>query len=101
MGKLRGNCYVCCEAIYHLLGGKAAGWQPMCMRWEGDTHWFLRRRVVGDVYMTFDPTASQFKVKPDYSLARGKGFLTKGPSRRARALMEKLLWQDPKEKAQR
>jgi hypothetical protein len=25
----RGNCYYTSEALYHILGGKAAGWKPM------------------------------------------------------------------------
>jgi hypothetical protein len=84
----RGNCYVTCEALYHLMGGKAAGWKPMCLKWENDNHWYLQR---GETIV--DPTASQFKTTPDYALGKGKGFLTKAPSRRARELMAKMLWQ--------
>ena len=29
--KRRGNCYVTCEALYHLLGGKAAHYTPRVM----------------------------------------------------------------------
>lgn len=85
---MRGNCYVTCEALYHLLGGKAAGWTPAWLKHEGDTHWILRRN--GEV---LDPTVKQFKRKPDYSKARGSGFLTRRPSKRARALMKVMLWQ--------
>lgn len=31
----RGNCYVTSEALYHLLGGKAAGWTPHSLKHEG------------------------------------------------------------------
>lgn len=86
---MRGNCYTTCEALYHLLGGKTAGWTPMNMRHEGDSHWFLRNRN-GTV---LDPTAAQFKTPPDHSKARGRGFLTKRPSKRAQDLMQKLVWQ--------
>ena len=100
--KHRGNCYVTCEALYHLLGGKKNGYMPMVMRHEGDTHWFLRwedpDHLVSNsmwsrppVYL--DPTASQFKSKPRYSKARGCGFLTKKPSKRAKELMKKMVWQ--------
>jgi hypothetical protein len=86
---MRGNCYVTCEALFHLLGGREAGYIPMVMRHEGDTHWFLKHSSG----LILDPTVSQFKTIPDYSKAQGCGFLTKQPSIRARALMEKLVWQ--------
>lgn len=85
----RGNCYVTCEALYHLLGGKHAGYKPMCMRHEGDTHWFLQHSSG----LIIDPTVSQFKTKPDYTKARGKGFLTKNASSRAVKLMHELVFQ--------
>ena len=86
---MRGNCYVTSEALYHLLGGRAAGYTPMTMKHEGDTHWFLRHRSG----LILDPTVSQFKERPDYTQARGSGFLTREPSKRARALMKALVWQ--------
>lgn len=89
----RGNCYVTCEALYHLLGGVESGWEPMTIRHEGDTHWFLTKVIYSGHAEVLDPTASQFKTAPDYSKARGCGFLTKEPSKRARALMERMLWQ--------
>lgn len=85
----RGNCYVTCEALYHLLGGRDGHWKPMVMRHEGDTHWFLKHED-GHV---IDPTADQFETKPDYSQARGCGFLTKEPSRRACDMMNRMLYQ--------
>lgn len=113
----RGNCYVTCEALYHLLGGKAAGWKPMTLRHEGDTHWYLIKlewdpelgpwldRDKGLIKggwverVRLDPTVSQFKTPPDYSKGRGRGFLTKKPSKRARAMMQAMVWQDtPKRK---
>lgn len=90
-GKMsRGNCYVTSEAVYHLLGGKAAGWKPMRMRHEGDVHWFLKH-VSGII---LDLTVNQFDSVPDYTQARGAGFLTKRPSARAQVLMHKLIWQE-------
>ena len=90
-GLRRGNCYVTSEAAYHLLGGKAAGWTPMRMRHEGDTHWFLRHRSG----FVLDLTLPQFNHLPDYSKARGAGFLTREPSARARAMIKAMLWQEP------
>ena len=98
----RGNCYVTCEALYHLLGGAEAGYVPHTVRHEGAVHWYLVR--ARDFHLglklgtledrqVIDPTVSQFKTTPDYSKGRGRGFLTKKPSKRARALMDKLVWQ--------
>lgn len=85
----RGNCYVTCEALYHLLGGRKAGYVPHRVKHEGDTHWYL---VLDRTYI-IDPTASQFKTPPPYEKGRGAGFLTKKPSRRARDMMKHLVWQ--------
>ena len=87
---MRGNCYVTCECLYHLLGGKQAGYTPMFIRHEGDSHWFLKH----ESGLILDPTVSQFKSKPDYSQAIGKGFLTKAPSARAGKLMFQLVYQE-------
>lgn len=89
----RGNCYVTCEALYHLLGGKKAGYVPHRLRHEGDVHWYLVHRATGEGDMIIDPTVSQFKTRPDYSKGVGAGFLTKKPSKRARDMMRRLVWQ--------
>jgi hypothetical protein len=86
----RGNCYVASEALFHLLGGKAAGYKPMRMHTGTDTHWFLMHVETG---LVLDPTASQFDTPPDYSKAVGCGFLTKDPSKRAKKLMQEIVWQ--------
>lgn len=119
--KHRGNCYVTCEALYHLL--KQAGeWTPgngwgelvpHRVRHEGDVHWYLVLRLVDGFheyrdlrtkqtrykqrfrYVYLDPTSSQFKTRPPYEEGRASGFLTKEPSKRARELMKKLVWQEP------
>lgn len=102
----RGNCYVTCEALYHLLGGIASGWVPHTVRHEGDVHWYLvstESVVLGSVWhdgsrivtpAILDPTAQQFSTPPPYHLGRGRGFLTKKPSKRAAALMKAMLWQE-------
>lgn len=98
--KKRGNCYVTCEALYHLLGGARAGYTPCTVHHEGDVHWYLVHtvRVLGSNGVNYitsivDPTVSQFKTKPPYEMGRGRGFLTKKPSKRAVALMKTLVWQ--------
>lgn len=103
----RGNCYVTCEALYHLLGGAASGWVPHTVRHEGDVHWYLVRTQrfytawsihpsagsMAPPFEVLDPTAAQFRTPPPYERGVGRGFLTRGPSRRARELMEAMLWQ--------
>lgn len=86
MNQQKGNCYAASEALYHILG---AEWKPMVMRVRGGTHWFLRHNSG----IVIDPSIQQFKKKkPDYSKARGCGFLTKKPSKRAKELMSKLTF---------
>jgi hypothetical protein len=86
----RGNCYVTSEALFHLLGGKRAGWTPMRLRVGRETHWFLRHTSG----LVIDVTSRQFPRAPRYAKARGCGFLTRRPSRRARTLMRQLVWQE-------
>ena len=78
------------EALYHLLGGKGAGWKPMTLKHEGVTHWYLTNTITGQL---LDPTAVQFATWPDHAKGRGRGFLTKMPSDRARKLMDRIVWQ--------
>jgi|GEM_PF-1893269 len=77
-----GHCYVAAEALFHQLGGKAAGYTPMFIRHEGQPHWFLR----GPDGSILDPTAGQFRTPVPYSSAVAKGFLTTAPSKRAQEL---------------
>lgn len=90
----RGNCYVTSEAVYHLWA-RAAGFVPATVRWEGDVHWFLRRRTLAGTggFEVMDLTRAQFLSTPPYSTARGRGFMTAKPSKRARQLMSRLVWQ--------
>lgn len=119
--KRRGNCYVTCEALFHLLKRAGEwipghGWGqivPHRVRHEGDVHWYLVVRIHDGYHEYFDrrgsrrykdkfrsvyvdPTSSQFKTRPPYEEGRASGFLTKEPSKRARALMDQLVWQEPK-----
>lgn len=81
-----GHCYIAAEALFHLLGGKEAGYTAYVMRVDDDTHWFLKDRK-GKI---LDPTAAQFPDGVDYSKGRPCGFLTKKPSRRAQYLIDKV-----------
>lgn len=80
---MEGHCYIAAEAAYHLLGGAPAGWTPINLHHEGGPHWALRH-ADGTIV---DPTADQFDAPPDYTRARGRGFLTRKPSRRAAIVM--------------
>lgn len=87
-----GHCYIVAEAMYH--HGKAIGYnvRPMFIRHEGQPHWFVEAEIVPGGWQYIDPTASQFETPVPYELAKGKGFLTKQPSKRARILMERMGW---------
>lgn len=83
---LRGHCYVASEALYHILGGKSSGLTPCSLKVGQETHWFLRDSE-GTI---LDPTAGQFEEPPDYNLGRGRGFLTRSPSKRAEILIYRV-----------
>ena len=84
-------CYPAAEALYHLLGGKAAGYTPHTLKHEGGTHWFLKH-ADGSI---IDPTADQFSTPPPYHAAAGRGFLTARPSKRARTIMQRIAMHQP------
>lgn len=84
--RLAGHCYVASEALYHLLGGRAAGWTPEHIKHEGVSHWYLRH-ASGEV---LDPTVAQFSTTPDYRQGCPKGFLTRNPSKRACVVLSRL-----------
>lgn len=89
-GPRRGNCYAASESAFWLLGGKDAGWTPQVMEHEGASHWFLKHSSG----LILNLTVSQFRRKPDYTKARGCGFLTVKPSKKAKRLMDAIVWQE-------
>lgn len=84
--QLKGHCYVASEAFYHLCNNSSE-WKPGTLRHEGDIHWLLKHRKTGEVV---DITATQFTRLPDYDKFRGRGFLTKSPSKRTQKLIKKI-----------
>jgi hypothetical protein len=81
---LHGHCYAASEALYHLLGGKRAGW----MATHGEGHWWLENRSTGE---RLDPTAGQYQDRePPYDMGRRAGFLTKKPSQRAQTIIDRV-----------
>ncbi|WNM70333.1 NUDIX hydrolase [Myxococcus phage Mx1] len=83
---LAGHCYVASEALYHMLGGEKSGWVPQSIQHEGGPHWYLKHKHSGTI---LDPTSSQFKTPVPYEQGRGRGFLTKAPSKRAQVVIER------------
>jgi GNAT superfamily N-acetyltransferase len=85
--ELAGHCYVSCEALFHMMGGHESGWVPQNVKHEGDQHWYLRHSKTGEI---LDPTASQFRTPVPYHQGRGRGFLTKQPSKRAQEVINRV-----------
>jgi len=80
---------VAAESLYHL-AAKRGGFKPQVISKleAGETHWFLQD-AAGTV---LDPTFDQFNGVDYtlYKLGRGCGFLTKQPSKRAKALISRV-----------
>ena len=77
-----GHCYAASEAIYHML----SGCKPMQINHEGGSHWYL----LGPSGEVLDATADQFSTPVPYNLGKGKGFLTKAPSKRATEIIRRV-----------
>jgi hypothetical protein len=84
--KTFGHCYVVSEVAYYLLGGKESGWTPQHINHIGRSHWYLKHES-GAI---LDLTASQFHTPINYEEGKGKGFMTKEPSKRAKMLMRRM-----------
>lgn len=87
---LFGHCYAASEALFHLLGGKNAGYVPMRSPSQFGTHWWIRDK--NGNYL--DPTAEQFTsigIKLPYDKGIGAGFLTgQKPSKRALEIIKRV-----------
>lgn len=85
-------CYAASEVYYHLAGGKDAGLTPVYMPEpvpSEEKHWAIRMPDASILDLTVEQYGG---LTPDYSQAKGCGFLTKGPSKRACNLLERLLY---------
>jgi hypothetical protein len=85
---LAGHCYVASEALHHLLQAENIDTKPMHVKVKGTSHWFL----VTETGLILDATWMQFGAygNVDYAAAKGKGFLTLAPSKRAVSLMAEV-----------
>lgn len=81
-----GHCYVASEAVYHLARKAGIDLKPMFLYHESTPHWYLM-----DSEEILDPTKEQFTSLVDYHKGKGKGFLTKHPSKRAAELIRRSL----------
>lgn len=85
-GRIGGNCYVASEAVYHMMGPRERKrWSPANMKHRGISHWFLLRED-GAIC---DPTGDKMPGRLEYDKAKRLGFLTTGPSARARELIDR------------
>lgn len=80
----KGDCYYATEAMYHLLGGKEAGYVPFV----NNAHWFLKSST-GKVV---DPTG------PGSQMGQPKQLVTSQPSLKAVGLIDTLIRQAPLKK---
>ena len=90
---MAGHCAVATQSLYHLLGGKRAGYTPMQLWHEGASHWYLRAKD-GHV---LDATADQFRTSVPYHEGVARGFMTprqgrrtQPPSRRAQMVIDRV-----------
>lgn len=84
---LAGHCYVASEAAHHLLKRIGVHSTPMQATVDGISHWWLRL----DDGSVLDITSDQFDdPAPFYKVGKGKGFLTKKPSKRAQILIDRV-----------
>lgn len=87
-----GHCYVATETLYHLLGGKEAGWSGYCLSYDKpgvwgpgkETHWWLQN-ADGQL---IDATADQFETPVPYERGSKKAFVT-----------NRILGADPSERS--
>ena len=84
--RLKGHCYVASEAFKYL-SENPDDWKPGTLRHESDIHWVLKHRITGEIV---DLTVGQFKTVPLYATFRGRGFLTKLPSKRTQILIGRI-----------
>lgn len=108
-----GHCAVATEALYHIAGGREAGFIPTVCAYQADdkgmyfgpdaqkegrhreTHWWLRapndkgERGKGDI---LDVTVGQYDEPFPYEKGRGTGFMQpqKKPSKRAQIVIDRV-----------
>lgn len=79
-----GYCYIYAESLYHYAQALGLCVKVKCLRLEGlETHWWVEYQ--GEVYDVTPP-----RTPFPYSLGKGKGFLTKNPSKRAALLASRV-----------
>lgn len=79
-----GDCYHATEALYHLLGGREAGYEPQ----SSNSHWFLK----GPTGKILDPTGGDVKA------GSPKKLVTTAPSSKAMGLIDAVIRRGPLKK---
>lgn len=86
---LGGHCYAASEAFFHMAGGREAGLRPhMKKSDDGSSHWWLVDGN-GSVIEMLEERADHLEGY-DYSAGGPRGFMTKGPSKRARDIIGRV-----------
>lgn len=83
------HCYVASEAYYHLSNENlkpVQKWVQIDQEHEV-SHWWLENKDTGEI---IDLTADQFGFTVEYSEGRGRGFLSKEPSRAAKVVIKRI-----------
>jgi len=109
----KGHCAIASEALYHMLGGREAGFMPVVcgydvdpqggmhygpasgkQGWRRETHWWVRGpkgglRGMGDI---LDVTAGQYPLSFPYRFGRNTGFMQpqQKPSKRAQIVIDRV-----------
>lgn len=83
---MAGYCYVACEALYFILGGKSNGWYMVEIDLSYCNHWFLANED-GSI---LDPTADQFPFPVPYHLGRVYSRRTRAPRKETLEVMARL-----------
>jgi len=60
---------------------------PHMVKHEGVNYWYVKYKS-GNI---IDITADQFRKLPDYGKGRGRGFLTKKPSKKAQVVIDRVM----------
>jgi len=88
-GRYDGYAYVACEAMLHLAGGRDSGLQPMQLRHNGVSHWWLRDQAGKVIDLTL-ARGERSEVPYEEGSARPFRYTPNGISLRALTIVERV-----------